>query len=70
MRRRELLDRIREAAEARDLDLDQVREGKKHTIFRVRSVQFSVPRHTEINHITAEGIFKDLQVVLGERWWR
>lgn len=29
-----------------------------------------MPRHNEINEITAGGIRKELEVVLGLRWWQ
>lgn len=47
----------------------QVREGGKHTIFDVGGQLVSVPRHREINELTAKGIMRDLEDVLGEDWW-
>jgi mRNA interferase HicA len=70
MRRRDLLARITKAAAERDLKLDQVREGASHTIFRVGSAQFSMPRHSEINEMTARSIMKYLETELGQGWWR
>jgi hypothetical protein len=70
VKRRELLKRIRSAAQPMGHDVDVVREGAKHTIFRVGSVEFPVPRHSEINEYTAQAIMKDLADQLGEGWWR
>jgi hypothetical protein len=30
----------------------------------------TIPRHREINELTALGIFKSLEPELGENWWR
>lgn len=70
MRRRDLLKRIRVAAKAQGLALEELREGSHHTIFRVGGLQFPVPRHNEINEYTAQAIMKDLDAELGEEWWR
>jgi mRNA interferase HicA len=47
-----------------------VREGSKHTIYRCGSQQIVVPRHREINEITALGIMVDLEDELGKGWWK
>jgi hypothetical protein len=70
MRRRVLLQRIAEAAKERGLLLEDVREGSNHTIYRVAATPFSVPRHTDINEITAQSIMKHLERELGQGWWR
>ena len=70
MKRRELLKRIRDAAKANGLALEQTREGANHTIFRLGGFEFPVPRHNEINEYTAQAIMKDLAEELGEDWWR
>ncbi len=70
MKRRDLLRRISRAATAAGVDWSEVREGKEHTIFRIGTLQISVPRHREINELTAEGILKDTEGELGEGWWR
>lgn len=70
MKRRDLLRRIRVAAQAEGLRLEQLREGASHTIFMVGGLRFAVPRHSEINDHTAQEIMKDLADELGEAWWR
>jgi hypothetical protein len=70
MRRRDLLARINKAAQEHDLKLEEVRDRGAHTIFRVGSAQFSVPRHTEINELTAQSIMRYLERELGQGWWR
>jgi hypothetical protein len=69
-KRRDLLRRIREAGQARQLELVEVREGASHTVYVLAGCRFTVPRHTEINEHTAEGIMKDLEDTLGPGWWR
>ncbi len=70
MRRAELLRRIGRAAKRKQLAWSKEREGKRHEIWRCGSTEFPVPRHKEINEMTAEAIMKDLEDELGEDWWR
>ena len=47
------------------------RTGKEHDLWRLgTTVQLTIPRHKEINQLTAEGILKDTERELGKRWWR
>jgi len=46
------------------------RQGKRHEIWRCGSTTFPVPRHREINELTAVGILKDLEGELGKDWWK
>lgn len=52
------------------MTLIKVRDRGSHTVFRVGTAQFSVPRHTEINELTARDIFRFLESEFGEGWWR
>jgi mRNA interferase HicA len=70
MRRTELLRKIRRAAQAANIDWSMVRQGANHEVWRCGGQQVSIPRHREINEVTARGIMKDLEGELGERWWR
>jgi hypothetical protein len=66
-----LLKRISGAARAADgVELVMVREGGRHTVYRCGEVQFTVPRHTEINELTAAGILRELEPVFGTGWWQ
>lgn len=58
------------AAQERGLDFVFVREGRAHERWACDGAHVSIPRHREINPYTAEGICKDLEDVLGWRWWR
>lgn len=70
MKRDELIRKISKAARRNDLKLELVREGGKHSIYRCGSQQITVPRHREINEVTAMGIMADLEDELGRGWWR
>jgi mRNA interferase HicA len=47
-----------------------VREGSQHGLYRLGTVRVVIPRHSEINEMTAEAILKDLEGQLGKGWWR
>jgi mRNA interferase HicA len=56
MKRTALEKQLRKRAEAMGLEMVFVREGGAHTIWRIGSYQFSIPRHKDINEITARAI--------------
>ena len=60
MKRAELLKTIRKAAKVGGVEFVLVREGSEHSIYRYGSQQVVVPRHRELNEITARAILKDL----------
>lgn len=64
-----LLDRIRDGARRAGVELVPVREGGRHSVFACGPPRFTVPRHAEINELTAYGICRHLQPVPGTRWW-
>jgi mRNA interferase HicA len=68
--RNELLRKIRRAAADKDVDFGLVREGGSHSIYRCGGQKVVIPRHNEINELTARGIMRDLSSELGEDWWR
>jgi mRNA interferase HicA len=70
VKRDDLLRKISKAARKQDLRLQLVREGGNHSIYRCGSQRVTVPRHREINEMTANGIMTDLEGVLGEGWWK
>lgn len=70
MRRRDLINAIQQAAAAAGVDWEKIRDGARHEIWRCGDEQISIPRHRQINSRTAQGIMKQLESVLGERWWR
>jgi mRNA interferase HicA len=70
VKRATLAKRISDAAKAAGVDWTLVRQGASHEIWRCGTAQVSIPRHSEINEITAMAIMKQLAEVLGEGWWR
>ena len=46
-----------------------VREGGQHTLYRLNGQNVVIPRHREINEITAKAIMKDLEDQVGKDWW-
>jgi mRNA interferase HicA len=70
MRRAELLRKIRQAARKSQVDFELIREGGSHSIFQCGLAKVIVPRHGELNELTARGIMKDLAGELGEGWWK
>jgi len=71
MKRRDLLKRIAREAQTRGGEWVLVRAGAEHDIYRLgKTVQVSIPRHQEINEITARKIMAACEKELGEAWWR
>ena len=70
MKRIDLIRKLTAAAAASGGDLVLVREGGSHSIFRCGNQNVVIPRHLEINELTALGIMKDLEDELGKDWWK
>ena len=71
MKRTALLKQIAGAAKRTGLDWSQVSSKGNHEKWRLgASVQVAIPRHTEINEITARAILKSTEKELGEGWWK
>jgi len=70
VKRQALVSKIRKAAKMADLKWEMVREGSNHEVWQCGTTKVSIPRHREVNEITAENILKDLGDELGEDWWR
>lgn len=60
MKRRELIKRINKIAKQQHLDAIYT-EGGSHTHIRIGDKQTTIPRHNEINELTARGIIKYLE---------
>jgi mRNA interferase HicA len=59
MKRRDLMKRLAEIAKQQGVELD-VREGGSHTVVRIGEKVQPVPRHGEINEITAKAIIRKM----------
>lgn len=59
MKRRDLLRALRLSAKEAGVDLAIVRNGASHDIYRLGDLVITIPRHNELNEMTARGILKD-----------
>jgi mRNA interferase HicA len=55
--------RLRAIAKAADADLGLVREGGSHEIWTLAGERLVIPRHNEINELTARGIIEKAKEV-------
>jgi hypothetical protein len=62
--------RIKRAADAQGKEWRLVRQGGRHEVWQCGGTKITIPRHREINQLTAEAIFRDLEADLGRGWWR
>lgn len=58
MKRRELLVRLRSIAKEAGVDFVLVRNGAGHDIYRLGDLAVTMPRHSEINEMTAKGMLR------------
>lgn len=70
MKREKLLRRVARTARSRGVTWRLDRQGANHEVWRCGSVEVTVPRHREINEITAIGILTSLEDALRKGWWR
>jgi hypothetical protein len=70
MKRTDLTRRIRVAARSADLTWELVRHGSAQEVWRLGGRRITIPRHREINEVTAMAIMRDLETELGDGWWR
>lgn len=61
MKRTDLIKKIKAAGATFD------HEGANHTIYKAAGQNISVPRHREINEITAKGILKDTAEAMAKK---
>jgi hypothetical protein len=70
MKRGELIRKISKQAKLSGKTWGLTRQGTNHEQWTCGNSVVYVPRHPQINDLTAEGICKDLEDELGKRWWR
>jgi len=62
---------VAKAADAKDVEWVFIRAGGEHDVYRLgKTIQVSIPRHQEINEITARKIMAAGENELGKGWWR
>lgn len=64
MKRTDLLKRVKKMAKDAEVQFELEREGGNHTIYSLNGNNFPVPRHNEINELTAKGILKMAQEIV------
>lgn len=69
MRKRDLIRTIKDAAKDAGLDFELKRQGGNHEMWSLDGLTLPIPRHRDINEITAKGIMKDAANKLGKDWW-
>jgi mRNA interferase HicA len=70
LKRRHLISRVHDRAKSLGKAWESERRGSRHDLFRCGGTVVTIPRHREINEMTALGIMKTLEAELGEAWWR
>ena len=70
MKRTVLLRTIARAANRTGAEWRLVRDRGDHEVWSLDGIRVVVPRHREVNEMTALRIFLDLDDRLGQRWWR
>lgn len=70
MKYRDLVKKIRDAAKAKGVPLTMLRQRGSHQTWMCGHTRVVIPKHSEVNEITAENICKTLEPELGEGWWR
>lgn len=70
MKRTVLLRKIARSANRAGAEWRLVRDRGDHEVWSLDGIRVVVPRHREVNEMTALGIFLDLEGRLGPRWWR
>ncbi|MBU7600716.1 hypothetical protein JGS22_024580 [Streptomyces sp. P38-E01] len=70
MKYRVLVRKIRDAASAQGIDFEMKRQNGSHQMWSCGDISVVIPKHAEVNEMTAEGICKRLETALGKDWWR
>lgn len=59
MKQRVLLKALRKMARLAGVEFVLLRNGANHDIYLLHTVKVTIPRHAEINEMTAKGILKN-----------
>jgi len=70
VKQRDLVSRVARAARLAGVVWRLDRRGARHDVYALDGLVVPIPRHGEIKDVTAEGIFRECEPVLGEGWWR
>lgn len=67
MKRRDLLRALDASARQAGLELAFVRHGGSHDIYRIEAFSVSIPRHNDVNELTARVIMRQVRDYLEGR---
>jgi mRNA interferase HicA len=70
MKRVLLIGKIRKASAEQGKTWTLNRQGAQHEVWVCGTTTVTIPRHRDINEMTAKGIQKQLEAELGTEWWR
>jgi hypothetical protein len=62
--------RIARSAREAGIEWARERQGSRHEVWRCGSTRVIIPRHREINELTAGALLRALEPELGRGWWR
>jgi predicted RNA binding protein YcfA (HicA-like mRNA interferase family) len=65
-----LVRKIRDAATGQGVDFEMKRQRGSHQMWTCGHTAVVIPKHTEVNELTARSIFKTLEAELGKEWWK
>lgn len=69
MRKRDLVAKLRKAAKDAGLSFE-IEQGGRHEKANIDGLRIPIPRHREINDLTARSILRQAEDKLGKDWWR
>jgi len=69
VKRRDLIQRLRDAASDADIDFTSLRNTGGHEVFSLDGLRIPIPNHREIPQGTARSIMRQAAAKLGEEWW-
>jgi hypothetical protein len=70
MKHRDLVRKIRNAAMVKGIPFEMRRQRGSHQMWTCGSTSVVIPKHGEVNEVTAQSICKQLEGELGKGWWR
>jgi hypothetical protein len=70
VKRRVVIKKIEQGAKRKGVAWTLHSEGANHSIYMLAGKRIPIERHSEIDDLLAEKVFKECEEVLGRRWWR
>jgi hypothetical protein len=52
------------------VDFEMKRQRGSHQMWTCGQTAVVIPKHTEVNELTARSIFKTLEAEFGKEWWK